>query len=98
MGDDGSLVPMEQVSKTHALSEQGLHAKHVTAGWQLVRAMEPHELARVRLAIRHLPQKASQLLGYLDPSKRLSPVDCAEQWAQEILREAVEIEADLIEW
>jgi len=89
---------LEHVTTTHALSSEGLHAKHVTKGWQLVRPMEAHELARVRMAIRHLPGKAQQLLGYLDPSKRLSPVDCAEQWAQEILNEAVEIEADLIEW
>lgn len=89
---------LEPISNTHALSSQGLHAKHITQGWQLVRPMGAHELARVRLAIRHLPGKAQQLLGYLDPSKRLSPVDCAEQWAQDILREAVELEADLIEW
>jgi hypothetical protein len=88
--------------KRYGVSDLGLHARTPPGGWRLVRVFhDAAALERLRKACKlMLSQQASQVLGGLDPSQHVSPVDTAEQWGWEAVQRVLDAErvADEIPW
>jgi len=87
----------------YGVSELGLHARSpLGGGWRLLRVFsDPDELERLRRACALMePSRAAQVLGWLDTSQRLSPVDQAESWGWSAVQHVLDAErtADEIPW